>query len=276
MGNSVQHFVKRCLHKIWWVGIVSALCGAAYSDPFRPSVQQQIRIGVQVSDEVHRKVKMLPETDARLKLVRSIAAKLLSQIDEEERTKFPWRFTFDIVNEPEVNAFALPGGPIFYYLGLVRKFSTEDQIAAVLAHEITHIRKQHWASAYADNQKRQLGITALLIIFRANRPIVDLASITDELVFSLPYSRRHETEADTVAYDMLLKAGYNPYAMVEVFRILAQATKGRRSEEWISTHPDTANRIKKIEQMMAKSGGPFPPQKPLPPMWFLQNVRKRG
>lgn len=247
----------------------------AKADPFKPGVQDQIKIGRQVSDQLHAKLKMVPETDERLRLIRQIAKNLLKTIPQDELTKNPWAFSFDVVDDKDINAFALPGGPVFFFRGLLNKLSTEDQIAGVLAHEVTHIRKQHWASAYADNQKRQLGIMALLLILRANRNVFDLASITDELVFSLPYSRKHESEADAVGFDMMVRAGYNPAGMTDVFKILMAAPGGKTSEEWASDHPNTAKRIKAIEELTRKINIQFPAQRPLPPSWFLKNIKPR-
>lgn len=261
------------------LGLALVLCAVAPNlavakgDPFKPSVKDQIRLGGQVAEEIRKKAKLLPETDDRVALVRKIGERLVSMIPPEELKKNPWTFTFDIVDDKEINAFALPGGPVFFMRGLLEKFSTEDQIAGVLAHEMTHVRNQHWASAYADNQKRQLGLTALLLIFHANKNLFDLASISDELVFQLPYSRKHESEADTVGFEMVRSAGFNPQGMIDVFKILLNAPGGRSTEEWSSDHPATANRIKKVQEMIVKSGLQFPVQKALPPIWFLRNIR---
>lgn len=256
------------------LGTVSVHSASALGDPFRPGVKDQIRLGNQAAEELRQKSKMLPETDERVILIRKVGAKLLAAIPADELQKNPWTFTFDVVDDKEINAFALPGGPVFFIRGLLDKFSTEDQIAGVLAHEMTHVRKQHWASAYADNQKRQLGLAALLLILRANRNVFDLASISDELLFQLPYSRKQESEADTVGFEMLVKAGYNPKGMLDVFKILFDAPGGRSTAEWSSDHPSTVNRIKKVEEMIAKAGVVFAPEKPLPAKWFLKNIKK--
>ena len=232
---------------------------AASADPFRPSIKDQIELGRRAAEQVRKEEKVLGDADPRVKEIRRIGQKLVAQIPADERKKKPFEYTFDVVDSKEINAFAFPGGPVFFYTGLLDRFTTEDQVAGVLAHEITHSRNQHWASAYADNQKRQLGITAVLMIFGAGNTAFDVAAVADTLLFTLPYSRKHESESDRVGLDMMIKAGYNPNEMAEGFRILEKASKGSgKTEEWMSTHPDTGKRINAIEQMVKEKGGNWP------------------
>ncbi|HMS56881.1 MAG TPA: M48 family metalloprotease, partial [Fimbriimonadaceae bacterium] len=192
--------------------------------------------------------------------LRRVASKLMAAMPEKERQT--WQFSFDVIDSKEVNAFALPGGPTFFYTGLLDKLKTEDELAGILGHELVHTRNQHWASAYADNQKRRLGITAILTILRAKDIVWDLASIGDDLIFGLPYSRRHETDADMIGLKNMVDAGYNPAGMANVFRMLSQ--QGGKPPEFLSTHPEDKNRVKKIEDEAAKMNRTFPPLKPLP------------
>lgn len=227
---------------------------------FKPTKNDQIRLGREAAAEVRRKERVLPSSDERVRLMREVAGKLLATID---RGKEPWQYSFDVIDNKQVNAFAFPGGPIFFYTGLLDRIKTEDQLAGVLAHEITHIRNEHWASAYNDNQKRRLGLTVLLMLFKANRTTFDLAGALDTLLVGLPYSRRHETEADDRGFDMMIKAGYNPEGMVDVFRILASAG-GSKGPEWLSTHPNDANRIRRLQDKAAKAQGNFGAQRRVP------------
>jgi predicted Zn-dependent protease len=226
---------------------------AAHADPFRPSIKDQIELGRRASDQVRDEEKVLGDADPRVKEIRRIGSKLLATIPADERKAKPFEYSFDVIDSKDINAFTFPGGPIFFYTGLLDRFTTEDQVAGVLAHEITHARNQHWASAYADNQKRQLGITALLMILGAGGTAFDIASVADTLLFTLPYSRKHESEADRVGLDMMIQAGFNPNEMAESFRILEKSNKDK-TEEWMSTHPDTGKRITAIEKMVKDKG----------------------
>lgn len=236
---------------------------AAHADAFKPSKKDQLSLGKRAAAQIRKEEKMVPDTDARVKLMREVAAKLLAA-DPTPKPE-PWEHSFDLIDRPkELNAFALPGGPIFFYSGLMDKFTTEDQLAGVLAHEIMHVRKEHWAYAYADSQKRALGLAIVFSIFDVGRTAADLASISNELLVTTKFSRRHESEADDMGYSMMVKAGYNPQGMADAFRILKASSKGGKIPEWASTHPDIDRRIKAIEARIVKSQRSFPTQRPTP------------
>lgn len=260
-GKIVERNMKRtALASI--LALTTLFAAPGQADMFKPSKADQVKLGNRASAEIQKKEKVLPDSDRRVRLLREIAGKLLSS--NPDGPKEPWEYTFDVIDNKAVNAFALPGGPIYFYTGLIDKFETEDQMAAVLAHELVHIRKEHWARAYADQQKRALGLSLILILLNANRTVTDIASISNELLVTLPYARRDETQSDDIGFDMMVKAGYNPQGMVEVFQILRDAAKGGKPPEFISTHPDDKNRINRIADKIKKSNRSFAPQKQLP------------
>lgn len=240
----------------------AGLLATVHADMFRPSRNDQIKLGQQASAEVRKKEKVVSAEDPRVQLMRNVAARLIAASPDPEKSK--WPYSFDVIQNKAINAFALPGGPIFFYSGLVDKLTTEDQLAGVLAHELQHVRKEHWARAYEGHMKRQLGITVVLLLLRANRTAFDLASVSYDLLVSLPYSRRDETQADDLGYEMMVKAGYNPTGMAEVFKILKDSMKGGKPPEWLNTHPDDGKRIQRIEDRIQKSNQTFPVQRPLP------------
>lgn len=233
------------------LGLCMVLSGSASAFDLRPSVKDQIKIGKDAAAQIRKEEKVLPESDARVKFLRSMGTKLLGAIPEAERKKRPFEYTFDVIDSKEINAFALPGGPIFFYTGLIDKMTTEDQLIGVLAHEIVHVRNQHWASQYGDTMKRRLGLTVLLTILGAGDTWYDVAEIVDTGAFMLPYSRKHESESDKVGYDMMINFGYNPQGMADVFRVFSGGKKGSEFEEMLSTHPDPANRTKAIEKRLS-------------------------
>ena len=229
-------------------------------DMFKPSVKDQIALGQKASEQIRKEEKVLPDSDPRVKLIRQIGHRLLAQVPKSERDKKPFQYTFDVIDSPEINAFALPGGPIFFYRGLLENLQTEDQVAGVLGHELAHVRYEHWASAYADNQKRKLGLAVVLILINANDTAFDIASVSDDLLFTLPYSRRHESDADKSGFDLLVAAEFNPQGMADVFRVLKAKGGSKRTEEYISSHPDIDRRIGNIEKRIADSARSYPPQ----------------
>lgn len=236
------------------------IAGPAQAQFNKPSKQQQVQLGRQAADEIRAKEKVLPAFDEKVKLLRSVAAKILATVDD---SKEPWQYSFDVIQNKELNAFALPGGAVFFYTGLLDKFKTEDQMAGVLAHELTHVRREHWAYQYRDQQQKSFLLGLGLILVKANRETASLASIGLDVLVNLPYSRKHETEADDRGYDMMVKAGYNPQGMADVFAIL-KASGGSKPPPFLSSHPADASRIKRIEDKIKKEGRSFPAQKPLP------------
>lgn len=238
-----------------------ALAGSASADPFKPSQQQQIELGKRAAAELMRQEKVLPASDERVRILRKVGRKLLSTADG---SKEPWQYSFNVIDSKEVNAFALPGGPVFFYTGILDKMKTEDELAGVMAHELTHVRREHWAYAYRDSQKRNLLLNLGLIFARANQNVANIASIGNNLLFELPFSRSHESQSDTQGFDMMVQAGYNPEGMVDVFELLQREAKGGNPPEFFSSHPNDQNRINRIKEMIEKRGGQYPSQRPLP------------
>ncbi|MFM9872590.1 MAG: M48 family metallopeptidase [Fimbriimonadaceae bacterium] len=245
----------------WLTTITLAICLClpmlANADPLKPSIKQQIDLGKKAADQIRKEEKVLPATDPRVIELRRLGALALAQIPEKESKDKPFEYTFDVIDSKELNAFAMPGGPIFFYTGLLDKMKTEDEVIGILSHEITHVRNQHWASQYADTMKRKLGLMVVLTILNANSDILNATDMLDDIVVGLKYSRKHETEADTFGYDMMTGAGYNPRGMVDVFQILLNAG-GSKPPEILSTHPDTAKRIESLKSKIQKDKRKFP------------------
>lgn len=245
---------------------VLATLGAASAsaDPFRPSVKDQIQLGKDLKKQVAKEEKVLPATDPRVAEVRELGTLLVSKISEADRKRRPFEYSFEVIDSPELNAFAMPGGPVYIYTGLLDRMETKDEVAGILAHEIIHVQNQHWANAYAQQQKRALGLTVLLGLLGAGQAAYDLAGLADAYFAGLPYSRKHEMEADSIGYDLALRAGFNPKGMVDVFKVLVSESKGKVDER-LSTHPDTQRRIKTLEQRLAKDAAKLPAPRPRNP-----------
>ena len=243
--------------------LLPALAVAAISLPVsapaqfkKPNAQQQIKLGKQTADELRKKEKVLPASDPRVRVLRRVGQRLLSQIRDDE----PWEYTFDVIDSKEINAFALPGGAVFFYTGLMDRLKTEDELAGVLAHELTHVRREHWARRVAEQQKRNLFLTGLLILGRANNSAAGIASLGNDLL-SMQYSRGDENEADVRGFALMTEAGYNPQGMADVFRMLGSL--GGKQPEFLSDHPSDKNRVNRIEDLARKSGKQYPPLTPL-------------
>lgn len=250
---------------LWISALMGSIVGSTTAPPlaldmFTPSATDQVKLGQRAASQIRQQQKVLPASDPRVRLLRRVANRILASVNDPKK---PWEYSFDVIESKELNAFALPGGPTFFYSGLIDKMKTEDELAGVLGHELTHVRKEHWAHMYGEQQKRDLGITLVLVFTKANRALSDLASIGNDVFFNLRYSRRAEGEADDGGFDLTSKAGYNPEGMADVFRLFATAIHGEKSPEFLSDHPSDQRRIQHIEDRIAKSGVAYPQQRPI-------------
>lgn len=162
------------------------------------------------------------------------------------------KFSFVALADKSVNAMALPGGYIFITRGMLEKLDSEAQLAGILAHEVTHVTARHTGQAMST----QIGIDVLLsTISRQNtsRGIMTAANLTSQLI-GLKYSRNHEIESDSVGVNYLIRAGYDPYAMVQTMRMLQEQNE-RRPIEFFSTHPDPVNREANLLTIIANKKG---------------------
>ncbi len=172
----------------------------------------------------------------------------------------PWQWSFDVIDSHEINAFSLPGGSTFFYTGLLDKLKSEDELAAVLGHEMTHVRREHWAKAYGDEQLRSIGFSLLLGALKASDAIYDATSLFNSM-YSLKFSRGDETQADDGGFEMMMKAGYNPAGMVDVFQMLEDAQRGGSDPEFFSDHPSDKHRVARITGKIKATGLTFSDQK---------------
>jgi predicted Zn-dependent protease len=180
--------------------------------------------------------------------VRSMGLRLTKVAER----KLPYEFY--VVNSSQVNAFALPGGPVFITRGLLEKLSSESELAGVLAHELGHINARH----HARFLEKQFGLSLLLNIgalLVGNKPygqtLLQFGQVGAGLL-SLKFSRDQEREADDYAVQYTYKIGYDPQGIIRVFELFESMESGGRPPEWLSTHPLPETRIKEVSQDIAK------------------------
>jgi predicted Zn-dependent protease len=230
----------------------------AQADIFKPGKGDQVKLGLRAAADLRKNENVLPDTDPRVITLRRIAKRLMSTFDD---SKEPWQYTFDVIESKEVNAFALPGGPVFFYTGLLEKMTTEDEIAGVMGHELTHVRKEHWAYSYRDSMKAN-GILTIASIFGAPSGLLQAGAITNEMLLETGFSRKHEKEADEGGFNMMTAAGFNPEGMARTFETL-KSLSGDKPPEFLSTHPDDGKRVAFIRELAKKSKKTYPDETPL-------------
>lgn len=138
----------------------------------------------------------------------------------------------------DVNAFALPGGKIGVFTGLLKVATTQDQVAAVVGHEVAHVLARHSAERASANIPAQLG-GAIASAYG----IGQLYGMGVNALFLLPYSRGHESEADLLGLDLMAMAGFDPRAAVTLWQNMGKASGGQKPPEMMSTHPSDETRI---------------------------------
>jgi predicted Zn-dependent protease len=174
-----------------------------------------------------------------------------------ERPHLPW--TFRVVDDPIVNAFALPGGFIYVTRGILLHFDSEAELAGVLGHEIGHVTARHSVSQMSRQQLQQIGLGVGMVLSENVRQVGGLLSAGLQ-VLNLRYSRGDETQSDELGLNYMSELRYDPTAMIGVFEMLAQAggrTDGEgRIPEWQLTHPYPENRADNIRAYIQEQGLP--------------------
>jgi predicted Zn-dependent protease len=167
-----------------------------------------------------------------------------------------YQYDFHVLRDPEtVNAFALPGGQIFITAALFQRLQSEGQLAGVLGHEIGHVVGRHSAEQLAQAQLTQVLVGAAGVAASSEdsdgRQAAAVAAVVGQLV-SMRFGRKDELEADHFGVRFVSEARYDPRALAEVMRILAEASGGSSRPEFLSTHPDPGNRLAEIEAEIAR------------------------
>jgi beta-barrel assembly-enhancing protease len=220
----------------------------ANADLFRPSASDQKKLGEQAAQEVVKKYRVV--NDSRARKFNRIGTRLVNALPSDVREK--WDYRFRVVESKDVNAFALPGGNMFMYTGLLDRIGSDDELAAVTAHEIAHVRGEHWARQVEKQQKQKLGLAVILGLTKANRSWQQVAGGLDYFV-SLKYSRDDEYNADSNGLKNMVAARFDPRGMIDLFETLQKASGGRSGgPEFLSTHPLTRERIERVEEFIAK------------------------
>ena len=216
------------------------------------SQEQEIALGQQAKQEVAQSIGLYDNNELQ-SYVSGLGKKLAAV---SERPNLPW--SYQVVDDAAVNAFALPGGPIFVTRGLLTHLNSEAELAAVMGHESGHVTARHAANMISKQQLAQLGLgIGTILLPEGLRGLGQLAGAGMSLVF-LKYSRDAENQADELGFRYALKTGYDVRKMKDVFVTLERASEGQskgRLPQWLATHPDPENRIKATERRLAETKG---------------------
>jgi predicted Zn-dependent protease len=214
------------------------------------SEAQEIEMGKQADREVEGAFGIYPDEKVQAYVARLGAALVAGS----ERTNLPW--TFRVVDDPTVNAFALPGGFIYVTRGLMTHLTSEAELVSVLGHEIGHVTARHSAAQISKSQLAMLGLGVGMIVRPELQQFGDLAQAGMSLMF-LKFGRDDERQADALGLRYIGRQGYDPREMVEVFSILdrvSQQSGDGRLPAWLSTHPAPEDRAQRIQAAITTEG----------------------
>jgi predicted Zn-dependent protease len=160
-------------------------------------------------------------------------------------------YTFRVVNQKEINAFALPGGPMFLNRGMIEAAKTEGEMAGVMAHEMSHVALRHGTAQATKGQKFQigsiLGQIAGAVVGGTAGSVISQGTQFGLGTYFLKYSREYESQADILGAQMLARAGYQPREMANMFKTI-EAEGGGQGPQWMSSHPNPRNRYEAINR----------------------------
>lgn len=211
----------------------------------------------------------LPESDERVQMVKRSGLRIQKAVEKfyadkgltKDITGFKWEF--NVVESPEVNAWCMPGGKVVVYTGILPVTQTKEALAIVMGHEIAHAIARHGNQRMSEGLLVQTG-GAVLSVALSQKP-----AITQQLFLqaygvgtslgSLKYSRSHETEADKMGLIFAAMAGYNPEVAVDFWTRMSQGG-GQKPPEFLSTHPSDATRIKDLKAFMPEAKKYYKPQ----------------
>jgi predicted Zn-dependent protease len=191
-------------------------------------------------------------TDAALKArVDRITGYLIAQAIKMRPETKAWSWSIKIIDDPKtVNAWAMAGGKMALYTGLVQKVKpTDDELAQVLGHEIGHALAKHSAEKMSVAMASSLGVAAVGIAANENQLALTGASLAAALAVQMPNSRSAESEADEIGIELAAKAGYDPRAAITLWQKMAKVG-GDRPPEFLSTHPSPKNREQKLADLV--------------------------
>lgn len=179
--------------------------------------------------------------------VRNVAGRLIPHTGAFRTDAPGWAWETHVIQDAQLNAWAMPGGKMVVYSGLIEKLRlSDDEIAAIMGHEIAHSLREHARERISREMATGLGLGVAGALLGLGQTAQDLAGMVAQVTFNLPFSRTHETEADRVGVELAARAGFNPHAAVSVWQKMLQAS-GSGGPQFLSTHPSPQTRLADLQ-----------------------------
>lgn len=215
--------------------------------------KQEVEIGREADQEITSSMRTYAEAPELVAKVEEVGGKIA---EASERPQLPW--TFRVLDDPAVNAFALPGGYVYVTRGLLTHLNSEDELAAVIGHEAGHVTARHGAVKLRKTNVARRSVGVFRVIDPGLQHIGGFAAGVAGLAL-LKYSRDDEYQADDLALRYVEATGYDPAGVPEVFTVLSSVADSEgRVPSWLSTHPEPELRQQRVTQKLGKPGMPGP------------------
>ena len=194
-----------------------------------------------------KKKNQLDQDPAQVARVRTIANRLIPSTSAFRSDAPGWKWEVNVITSNEVNAWCMPGGKIAVYTGLIKSLNiTDDELAAVMGHEIGHALREHGRERASEQMVQNLGAQAVGIALGIGDLGAQLTQTVLNVTMSLPHSRTQETEADRIGVELAARSGYDPRAAVSLWQKMGKLG-GSKPPEWLSTHPSDQSRTRDVE-----------------------------
>ncbi len=199
--------------------------------------------------------KLLNNDRAQVERLRGIARQLIPHALRFNQNAAKWQWEVNLISSRSVNAFCMPGGKIAFFTGIIDALQlTDDEIAAVMGHEIGHALLEHGRARMSEQVMKNVGISVAAAVLNLGQISTELLAQAANLAVSLPYARRQESDSDLVGMELAARAGYDPRAAVAVWQKMSRLAQtgaknagGGQPPQFLSTHPSHESRIREIE-----------------------------
>ena len=183
--------------------------------------------------------------------LKTISNRLIQQTSIFRDDTRQWNWQLTLINASTLNATCAPGGKITFYTGLVEQLNlTDDEIAAIMGHEIAHALREHGRERLSQAMAQSAVTNIAMAAAGSYGSAISAANQAAQYILVLPNSRQNESEADAIGLELAARAGYNPQAAISVWKKMIKATDGKTSPEFLSTHPSGETRIEQLSALM--------------------------
>jgi Zn-dependent protease with chaperone function len=201
-----------------------------------------------------QKKKILITSGPEYERLKTIANRLIPQTAVFRDDTRNWNWGLQLIDSPIVNATCAPGGRITFYSGIINKLNlTDDEIAAIMGHEIAHAVREHGREQVSQALAQNIiSNVALAAAGAGSAQSIDAANQIMQYVLVLPNSRQNEREADAIGLELAALGGYDPRAAITLWQKMSKESQGKNPPEFLSTHPSNENRIKELSALIPK------------------------